>query len=222
MRKSLTLFALLAATLFSVSTAIITHAAAPADKVPFTLDRNYYQLIEPQPVTTGDKIEVMELFWYGCPHCYSLEPYLEKWLKSKPENAEFVRVPAIWSRKTWEFHARVYYTFEALGVLDKLHHEFFDELHKRKNRIRSLETLFPFLEKQGVDKKQFMDAYDSFAVDSKVRHSKLVSEKSGADAVPTIVVDGKYRATASSAGGHEQLTLLIDYLVALAAKERKK
>jgi len=201
---------------------ILTTVCTAADQPPFVLDKHYFALLEPQPVSTGNKIEVMELFWYGCPHCYHLEPYLQKWLKNKPENAALVQIPAVWNRKEWEFHARVYYTFEALGVLDKMHHEFFDELHKRKNRIRNLETLLPFLEKQGINSKQFMDAYDSFAVERKVRNSKLVSEKSGADAVPTIVVDGKFRATTSSAGGHDQLLLLINYLVDLAAKERKK
>lgn len=196
-------------------------AATPAERPPFALNRHYFQLLEPQPVSTGDKIEVTELFWYGCPHCYDLEPYLEEWLKNKPADAQFVRVPALWSQKTWEFHARVYYTFEALGILDKVHREFFDENHKRK-RIRDLNQLFPFLEKNGIDKKQFLDAYDSFAVDSKVRHSKLVSQKSGADGVPAIVVDGKYRASLSSAGGHDKLLMLINYLVELAAKERKK
>ena len=180
---------------------------------------HYFQLAAPQAVQTGDQIEVLELFWYGCPHCFKLEPVLEKWSKTKPKNSAHVRQPAI-LRDTWAFHARVYFTFEALNLVEKLHGEFFDELHKRKNRIRTEKQLIPFLEIQGVPKDKFLEAFNSFAVDSKVRNASLMSKRYELTGVPTIVVDGKYRATASSAGSHEQLMELVNSLVAKAAKER--
>ncbi len=186
----------------------------------YTADIHYFKLPTPQPVQTGDQIEVLELFWYGCPHCYELEPTIEKWLTNKPKNAAYVRMPAI-LRDTWAFHARVYFTFEAMDMEDKLHASFFDELHKRKNRIRNKEQLIPFLEANGVPKDRFFDTYDSFAVDSKVRHSQLMSGKYATTGVPTMIVDGKYRATATSAGGHEKLMDLVNFLVTKAAKERQ-
>lgn len=185
----------------------------------FTADIHYFKLPAPQPVQTGDQIEVLELFWYGCPHCYKLEPVIEKWLTNKPKNAGYVRMPAI-LRDTWAFHARVFFTFEAMGLTDKLHANFFDELHKRKNRIRTKEQLIPFLKANGVPTDQFFDNYESFAVDSKVRHSRLMSDKYATTGVPTMVVDGKYRATATSAGGLQQLMDLVNFLVAKAANER--
>lgn len=190
-----------------------THAA------DYSAGIHYFQLAAPQVVQTGDQIEVLELFWYGCPHCFKLEPVLEKWLKTKPKNAAYVRQPTI-LRDTWGFHARVYFTFEALNLVQKLHGKFFDELHNRKNRIRTNEQLIPFLELQGVPKDKFFDAFNSFAVDSKVRNALLMSNRYELTGVPTIIVDGKYRATATSAGGHEQLMKLVNYLVAKAAKER--
>ena len=197
-------------------------AADAASKPRFVKDVHYFELIEPQPVQTGDKIEVLEMFWYGCPHCYHIEPLIEKWLKTKPENAAFVRLPAAWSQPAWRFHARVYYTFEALGVLDKLHREFFEVIHKRKNSILKLEQLVPFAARHGIDQQKLLDAYDSFAVDSKVRNSIAVSEKSGANGVPTFIIDGRYRATPTSAGGYAQVFQLINELVEKAASERKK
>ncbi len=194
-------------------------SAAPAGAANYTAGVHYFELSAPQPVQTGEQIEVVELFWYGCPHCYKLEPVIEKWAKEKPKNAEHVRLPAI-LRDSWAFHARVYYTFEAMDLLDKLHTNFFDELHKRKNRIRTQEQLIPYLKLHGIPQEQFFDTFNSFAVDSKVRHSMLMSRNYEAGGVPTIIVDGKYRATASSAGGQQQLMELVNFLVAKAANER--
>lgn len=194
-------------------------AVGPAWSANFSAGVHYFELLEPQPVQTGKQIEVLELFWYGCPHCYTLEPTVDKWLKTKPENAELVRLPAI-LRDSWTFHARVYFSFEALDVLDKLHVEFFDEIHKRRNRINSLEALTPFLASHGISKDDFLDAYDSFAVDSKLRHALLMSNRYETTGVPTMIVDGKYRATASSAGGHQELMDLVNFLVVKAAEER--
>ncbi len=197
-----------------------TVASSASHAANYTAEIHYFKLPAPQPVQTGDQIEVLELFWYGCPHCYQLEPIIDKWLTKKPKNAAHVRLPAI-LRDTWAFHARVYFTFEAMGLVDKLHPKFFDELHKKRNRIRNKEQLIPFLDANGVSADQFFDTYNSFAVDSKVRHSQLMSRNYALTGVPTMIVDGKYRATASSAGGHQQLMDLVNFLIAKAAKERQ-
>jgi len=127
----------------------------PAPAQEFDQDVNYFELLVPQPVSTGDKIEVLELFWYGCPHCYSLEPYLVKWLKNKPDFVEFVRLPAVLNR-SWAFDARVYYTFIALGLVDKLHEPYFDSIHKERKRMKSVEEVAAWAAEQGVDPKAIL------------------------------------------------------------------
>lgn len=180
---------------------------------------NYFEIAKPQPVETGDKIEVRELFWYGCPHCYALEPFIENWVKNKPKNAEYVLMPGIFQQAS-EFHARAFYAFQALGIVDKVHRDFYDEIHQRGNRIITLDGLVQFVAKYGVGEKQFKDAFNSFAVDANVRNAKRMFTAYGATGVPTIIVDGRYRATVGSAGGHQQLLNLINFLVDKAAKER--
>ena len=125
-------------------------------------------------------------------------------------------------RNSWTLHARAYFTFEALGIVDSVHADFFDEIHVRRNRVQNLDQLMAFAAKHGIDNKAFKDAYDSFAVDSKLRHSALVSTRYGATGVPAVVVDGKYRASVSSAGGQQQLLELINFLVEKSTAERSK
>jgi len=180
---------------------------------------HYHELSQPQPVETGEQVEVRELFWYGCPHCYALEPFLENWRKNKPENAGFVLMPGIFHRQS-EFHARAFYTFEALGIADKVHRDFYDEIHQRGNRIYNVNGLAEFAGKHGVAADDLKDAFESFSVDANVRNAKQVFRKYGATGVPTIIVDGRYRMTVSSAGGHEQLLELINFLVDQAASRQ--
>lgn len=180
---------------------------------------HYTELSDPQPVDTGEQIEVRELFWYGCPHCYSLEPFIENWIQNKPENAEYVPTPGIFHKQS-EFHARAFYAFEALGITDQVHRDFYDELHQRGNRIYNVGGLTEFVAKHGVEADKFRDAFDSFAVDANVRSARQMFPKYGATGVPTVIVDGRYRVTVSSAGGHKQLLELINFLVDKAAQER--
>jgi protein dithiol oxidoreductase (disulfide-forming) len=180
---------------------------------------HYRELAEPQPVQTGEQIEVRELFWYGCPHCYTLEPYIENWIRNKPEQAEYLPVPGIFHSQS-EFHARAFYTFEALGITEDVHRDFYDELHQRGNRIYNLEGLTEFAARHDVDADELRNAFDSFSVDANVRNANQMFRKYGATGVPTIIVDGRYLVTVSSAGGHEQLMELINFLVDKAAGER--
>ena len=181
---------------------------------------HYHTIPQAQPVQTGDQIEVLELFWYHCPHCFALEPVLDAWLEnSKPGNAEYVRMPGIF-RKSTIFDARVYYTLEALGLLDQMHADVFQEIHVRKNPFKEQSDLSALLQKHGVSEADFAAAFDSFAVDTKTKHAQMMFERYQATGVPAIVVDGKYRATASTAGGHSQLMEVTNYLVEKAASER--
>jgi len=180
---------------------------------------HYFELSEPLPVQSGDKIEVRELFWYGCPHCYALEPFLHKWKQEMPDNAGFVLTPGIYNKQT-QLHAQAFYTFEALDVTDKVHRAFYDEIHQQGNRIYSLNGLLEFAARHGIEEKKFEDAFNSFSVDANVRNAQKMFRDYGATGVPTLIVDGRYRVTVSSAGGHEQLLQLIDHLIDQAAGQR--
>ena len=198
---------------------IMFSLAMPATAQEFDQDVNYFELMAPQPVSTGDKIEVLELFWYGCPHCYSLEPYLVKWLKNKPDFVEFVRLPAVLNR-SWAFDARVYYTFIALGLVDKLHEPYFDSIHKERKRMKSVEEVAAWAAEQGVDPKAILDTFNSFGVDSMLANASQMSGRYETDGVPTIIVDGKYRTKVSLAGGQNELIDLMNYLALRAQSER--
>lgn len=198
---------------------IMFSLAMPATAQEFDQDVNYFELLVPQPVSTGDKIEVLELFWYGCPHCYSLEPYLVKWLKNKPDFVEFVRLPAVLNR-SWAFDARVYYTFIALGLVDKLHEPYFDSIHKERKRMKSVEEVAAWAAEQGVDPKAILDTFNSFGVDSMLANANQMSGRYETDGVPTIIVDGKYRTKVSLAGGQNELIDLMNYLALRAQSER--
>jgi thiol:disulfide interchange protein DsbA len=180
---------------------------------------NYFPLKIPQPVHTGDKIEVLELFWYRCPHCFELEPYLNKWLKSKPDFIEYVRLPAVLNR-SWAFDARVFYTFVALGLVDSLHEAYFEAIHTDRKRIVTVEQLADWVADKGQDPQQILDTFNSFGVDSMVAHAADMSGRYETDGVPTIIVDGKYRTKVSLAGGHNELIDLMNYLALRAQSER--
>jgi thiol:disulfide interchange protein DsbA len=187
----------------------------------FTNGIHYTEYQFPFPVSTGDKIEVKEVFWYGCPHCFNLENPLNLWRMSGiPDNAEFVRMPAIF-RDNWIPHARAYYAFQALGKTEKLHHELMNTIHIKKQRLMTRDELADFAASQGIDRKAFIDAYNSFSVDSLTREAALMTKRYGITGVPSIIVDGRYLTGVKMAGGTENLFKLINHLVDLAAKERK-
>ena len=191
----------------------------PSSAQEFKEDVNFFPLLVEQPVRTGDQIEVLEIFWYGCPHCYALEPYLKKWLKNKPEFVEFVQLPAVLNR-SWEFDARVFYTFVALGLIDELHEAYFDAIHKDRKRMKNVEQVASWTQEQGVNPQLIMDTFNSFGVDSMLANATQMSGRYEADGVPTIIIDGKYRTTVSLAGGHNEIIDLINYLAQRAKSER--
>lgn len=185
-----------------------------------TLDDKTYTVIDPaNSVSTGEKIEVIELFWYGCAHCFALEPFVEKWQKDIPENAEFVKVPAIFSSR-WEFHGKAFYTMEALGVLDQANEAFFHRIHVLRKPINDLDAFSKFLAAYGKTESEVTSAFNSFAVDSKLRNAKKITQKSTAQGVPAILVDGKYHTSVSLAGSQDKLFPTVNELIKKAASER--
>ncbi|MEA1048945.1 thiol:disulfide interchange protein DsbA/DsbL [Lamprobacter modestohalophilus] len=173
----------------------------------------YKRVAEPQRLEPGDDVEVLELFWYGCPHCYQLEPAIERWLENKPDGVSFRRLPAAASSR-WIPHAKAYFAAEQLGELEKLHEPLFKALHEQRRRIFTDEQLFAFAAEQGIDEQAFRDAYQSFPVDMKVRQSAELARRYQLSGVPAIVVNGTYITGVTEAGGRDQLFELVDVLVA--------
>lgn len=166
-------------------------------------------------VATGvadGQTEVVELFWYGCPHCYSFEPILEGWAKEKPENIVITRVPAVFNKR-WAFHAQVFYTAEVLGVLDQVHLPLFDAIHKGRRQMATEDEIAELLERvAGVDRATFDQAFNSFAVDAKLRRAAQITRDAKLTGVPALMIGGTARTTASQAGGYEQMLELAEAL----------
>ena len=178
----------------------------------FTQGQDYIELSNPQPTSTGDKIEVVELFWYGCSHCYQLEPYIQEWLASKPDDVEFVRIPGIVSKR-WELLAKAYYTAELLGVLDKTHDTLFEVINKENRKITDEAALQDFFVDQGVSAEEFKSTINSFAVNVKINNAKQMSRRYAITGVPTLVVNGKYRTSLGMARGSKNAIKIVNYLI---------
>jgi len=173
----------------------------------------YKRVAEPQRLEPGDDVEVLELFWYGCPHCYQLEPAIERWLETKPEGVSFRRLPAAASSR-WIPHAKAYFAAEQLGELEKLHEPLFKALHEQRRKIFNDQELIAFAAEQGIDEAAFRQAYQSFPVDMKVRQSADLVRRYQLSGVPAIVVNGTYSSGVTEAGGRDQLFELVNFLVA--------
>jgi thiol:disulfide interchange protein DsbA len=172
-----------------------------------------YEILSPaQPTRNPDKIEVIEFFWYGCPHCYSLEPILEKWVKSLPANVEFIRQPAVFS-ELWGKHAKAYFTAEALGVVDKIHADFFDAVQNKKQKLESEDELAKFFVEHGVNEAEFHNAYTSFLVDAKMRQAATMAARYGVTGVPAVIINGKFKTTGPLAGSHEHMIEVMNRLI---------
>ncbi|HEU5338779.1 MAG TPA: thiol:disulfide interchange protein DsbA/DsbL [Sulfuricaulis sp.] len=191
----------------------VTHAAIEEG-------RHYMSLPCPAAVETGNRIEVREFFWYGCPHCYVLEPGLASWMKKMPTNAQFVRTPGTATK--WMIHGQAYYTFEALGALDKLHGAFFKAVQEKPGAYNDEKAITAFAVSHGVDAKKFGEAFNSFGVRLKLERAKQLNQDLNISSVPSLVVDGKYLTSAAMAGGEEAMLKLLDHLITKAAKERPK
>lgn len=178
------------------------------------LEGKEYELVIPeQPTQVEDgKVEVVEIFWYGCSHCYDFEPYLEKWLSALPPYAEFRRLPAVFNAR-WLVHARAFYTAQALQVLERVHKPFFEALNKERKRLDTEDDLAAFFTQHGVNEAQFRQTFNSFAVDAKVKQSLQMVRNYGVTGVPAVVVNGKYRTAASLTGGYPALLEVIDQLI---------
>jgi protein dithiol oxidoreductase (disulfide-forming) len=160
--------------------------------------KDVLELNPPQPVESGNKIEVLEFFWYGCIHCYNLEPKLDTWLKALPKDVEFRRVPAIFNER-WAHDASIFYAIDALGLLDKLHRPLFDAIHRDRLRTERWPELSAWLQKQGVDAQKFESTLKSFGVQGKTKRAIRLTADYKIDGTPSMAVHGRYTVRASDA-----------------------
>jgi thiol:disulfide interchange protein DsbA len=180
----------------------------------------YTELQQRQPAeTTSGKIEVVEFFWYGCPHCYNLEPTLEAWQKKLPADVQFVRIPAVFNER-WQYDAAIYYTFEAMNLVQKLHRPFFDAIHRDGLRTDNQQALAEWLKKQGVDDKRFFDTMKSMGVDTRVRRATHLTVAYRIDGTPAMAVQGRYTISAQQGRSQQGMVDTADYLVAQVRKQK--
>jgi protein dithiol oxidoreductase (disulfide-forming) len=178
-----------------------------------------YVMVDPaQPTEGGGKVEVIEFFWYGCGHCFKFEPTLVKWTQGLPKDVVFKRVPAV-PNDAWAQTAVIYYTLEAMGLLEKMHQKVFDAIHLDNVIITNRKVRDEWLAKNGVDPIKFTEVEKSFAVQSKLARAKQLTASYKIDGVPMMVVNGKYLTSLGHAGGPDRLLQVIDGLVAQSRKE---
>lgn len=194
--------------------ALLTGTASAAE-----WGESYLPVDPPAGTISNDKVEVVEFFWYGCPHCFDIDPYVTEWSKSKPANVEFHHVPAPLNPQ-WEVHARFFYAAKYLGVLDKLHAPLFTAMHREKQSLSDKGSLIEFAVAHGVDRKKFTQAWNSFDVAVRVQQAKQLAQRYNIESVPTMGINGKYKTSVSTAGSVDKMFAVVNDLVAeeVAAK----
>ena len=186
-----------------------------------TEGKNYARIANPQPVETGKKIEVIEFFSYGCPHCAELEPYLDTWLAKQPQDVAFRRVPVMFQQR-WIPLAKIYYTLDAMGTETKLSPDVFKALHGSGVALWDNGKFYEWAAGKGLDRKKVEEVFTSFAIDGKMKRAMQLAQQYNIQSVPTVVVDGKFVTSSDRVGTHAQLPAAIDELVNKARAERPK
>ena len=194
----------LAALLLLVSTHVM--AADPQAGTDYNLT------VQSIPSDSNGKLEVIELFWYGCPHCYHFEPTINPWAEKLPSDVNFKRIPAMFGGP-WDAHGQMFLTLESMGVEQKVHAAVFDAIQNKKMKLTDKNDMADFLATQGVDKEKFLATFDSFAIKGQVVQARELAKKYEISGVPTLIVNGKYRFDVGSAGGAEQALQLADKLI---------
>ena len=189
------------------------HAQGPVEGT------NYVKLSQPAPVSApAGKIEVVEFFWYGCPHCFHFEPFLAAWVAKLPPDVVFKRVPVAFRENPFAAHQRLYFAIEALGLIPQLHAKVFHAIHEEQLKLDKPELIGDWVAKQGVDKAKFL--YNSFALQTKSAQARTLMDAYKIDGVPTVGVAGRYFTSVSLNGTPEKALATTDYLIGLARKAK--
>lgn len=213
---------LLTRLLISVSVLLPFACSAGAPAADYKEGTHYTKVKDPQTPADAKRIEVDEFFWYGCPHCFHLDPMIEAWRATKPGDVDFVRVPNSLGRDEGIVHSKTFYTAEVLGLSDKIHKPLFSAIHEQHQPLFTQPAIQAFFTAQtGVMPDVFNNTFNGFAVGMKVNRAEALSKTYGVVSVPTIVVGGKYTTNVGMAGGPEQTMKIVDFLIAKVRQERK-
>lgn len=180
-----------------------------------------YRLISQQPVETGERVEVIDFFFYACPYCNELAPLLDLWIKRKPVDVVFRRVPVV-RHDSWIPLAKVYYTLEAMGEAGRLHGEVFQSYHAENLSMSQESVIAEWAEKHGLNRDKFMAIYRSDAIGQKVERARKMTMDYDIQNIPSVVVDGRYLTSSSMAAGVPQVITVLDGLIQLARQQRLK
>jgi len=194
-----------------------------ANAIEFNDGEQYYSIKPTPTLNTGEEVELVEFFWYGCPHCYHFNKPLEAWLKTKkPANVTFQPVPVIFpGNPATTLHAETFYALELMGERKRMHSIIFAKMHKERKNLNKLKDIKKLLKENGIDTDKFEKVMKSFAVQSKVRRSTVLARRYGVNGVPSLIVDGRYR----SGGGmktYDEMMELVTFLNTKVLAERPK
>jgi len=191
----------------------------PAVAQKYSEGQHYNVLTTAQGTSSSpDVVEVAEVFWYGCPHCYNFDPYIVKWEEDLPDGVELVRLPVMWN-PTNEIHARVFYTADALGVLDEMHTAIFKEMHLNRKPLTSESDIEALFESYGVSSEDFQKTFRSFPVETKLKKAKTLTQRYRIQSVPLLVVNGKYVVTGPGIKNFDDMISVSEELIAIEQAE---
>ncbi|HTN48054.1 MAG TPA: thiol:disulfide interchange protein DsbA/DsbL [Burkholderiaceae bacterium] len=209
---------LLLASAATAATPMLVHAQT--QRAPQS-GKDFLVLKKPVPTDSGDKVEVLEFFQYSCPHCFAYDPYLAGWRKKLPADVEYKRIPIAWDNSTLP-HVRIYYTLDTLGKLPEMHEKVFTAIQKNKQPLLSPDQIADFMAANGIDRKQWMDTYNSFSVAARANRAGQIWRAYNVDGTPMMGVDGKFTTAPSMVGSREGSLIVLDYLIQQARAERGK
>lgn len=208
--------ALIGAGLAPMALSLAGPAAAQGGPVEGT---HYVRLSQPLPVAApAGKVEVVEFFWYGCPHCNAFEPALEAWVKKLPADVAFRRVPVVFREEPFTAHQRIYYALEAMNQVEAMHRKVFYAIHSERAKLDKPAEIAAFMTKNGIDGAKFTEVYNSFSVQTKARQAKQLAESYKIDGVPAIGIHGRYYTSGTLAGTPERSLQVADFLIQQARK----
>ncbi|QAX82291.1 thiol:disulfide interchange protein DsbA/DsbL [Candidatus Pseudomonas adelgestsugas] len=195
-----------------ITASLCSMTAQAANNMLIEAGKTYVELAHPIPVLELDKIEVVELFWYGCSHCYALEPTINLWVRRLPSDVNFKRIPAMFGG-LWDVHGQLFLTLEAMSAAHKVHDAVFSAIQKEGNSLTKLEDMVNFVITQGIDKDKFLAIFNSFAIHNQITQVKKLVQNCGVQGVPTIIINGKYRFDLGTTGSPEQTLNIADQLI---------
>lgn len=184
-----------------------------AQPLRFQEGEHYQSLSQPMRLAPDSKGEVVELFSYRCPHCFSFEPTVKQWLQTKPDDVEFIRIPVGFGRPSWDLMARAYYAAEELDVADKMDEPIFAAIHVQNQSLSSPEEIAELFAQHGVSQEDFLKAFNSFAVETKMRRGIEILRRYEVRGVPMLVVNGEFAITGQMAGSNQRMFQIADFLL---------